>query len=141
MAPYDECLYFICVICFIGAVVVGKHCGSIFWPVVPFVLHLVVFAWFCVIGVLLTTTGVKEYKIVDQKNCNDSSKGYNVGDTCDPESFESSDSCPDMMCTYTFQKNIFGDWRNWFNLFAFLWTMEFVTALGEFVLARTYSKW
>jgi len=124
-----------------GAVVVGKHCGSIFWPVVPFVLHLVVFAWFCVIGVLLTTTGVKEYKIVDQKNCNDSTKGYNVGDTCDPESFESSDSCPDMMCTYTFQKNIFGDWRNWFNLFAFLWTMEFVTALGEFVLARTYSKW
>ena len=133
----NECnMYFIC---FIGAIVVGKHCGSIFWPVVPFVLHLVVFAWFCTIGVLLTTTGVKEYTIVDQNNCTKSS--YKVGDPCEPEIFEKSSQCPNMMCTYTFQKNIFGDWRNWFNLFAFLWTMEFVTALGEFVLARTYSKW
>ena len=107
-------MYFICAICFIGAIVVGKHCGSIFWPVVPFVLHLVVFAWFCIIGVLLTTTGVKEYKIVDQDNCTEK-----VG-TCDPANFEADSSCPTMMCTYTFQKNIFGDWRNWFNLFAFL---------------------
>ena len=99
----------------------------------------VVFAWFCTIGVLLTTTGVKEYTIVDQNNCTKSS--YKVGDPCEPENFEKSSQCPSMMCTFTFQKNIFGDWRNWFNLFAFLWTMEFVTALGEFVLARTYSKW
>ena len=133
----NECNMYI--ICFIGAIVVGKHCGSIFWPVVPFVLHLVVFAWFCTIGVLLTTTGVREYTIVDQNNCTKSS--YKVGDPCEPENFEKSSQCPSMMCTFTFQKNIFGDWRNWFNLFAFLWTMEFVTALGEFVLARTYSKW
>ena len=61
-------------------------------------------------------------------------------DICDPEEFECND-CPNMMCQFVYEKNIFGDWKTYYNLFAFFWTMEFVTALGEFVLASTFSQW
>lgn len=30
---------------------------------------------------------------------------------------------------------------NWYNLFAFFWSMEFVTAFGEMVLAGVFARW
>jgi len=133
-----------------GAKAVGKNCGSIFWPVVPFILHLVVFAWFALLSMYITSSGVNNYKVVnvnDNATCTNTcpdnpatNKSYSEGDICKPDSFECKD-CPDMMCRFVYEKNFFGDWKAWYNLFAFFWTMEFITALGEFVLAGTFSQW
>jgi len=132
-----------------GAKAVGRNCGSIFWPTIPFVLHLIVFAWFALLAMHISSSGFQKYSVVnvDNKNCSNScsnnpstNKPYEIDDFCKPEEFK-CDDCPDMMCQFVYEKNIFGDWKTYYNLFAFFWTMEFISALGEFVLAGTFSQW
>jgi len=132
-----------------GAKAVGRNCGSIFWPAFPFLLHVVIFAWFTFLSLYIGSSGTKKYTVVnvDKENCTNTcppnpltNNPYKVDDICDPEKFQ-CDDCPNMMCQFVYEKNIFGDWKTYYNLFAFFWTMEFVTALGEFVLASTFSQW
>ena len=72
-------------------------------------------------------------------------EGYKQNDTCHPSQFnQTCHNCPQITCQFTrYEKEggWFGSWMIWFNLFAFYWTMEFVTALGELVLAGVFSQW
>ena len=72
-------------------------------------------------------------------------EGYKQNDTCHPSQFnQTCRNCPQITCQFTrYEKEggWFGSWMIWFNLFAFYWTMEFVTALGELVLAGVFSQW
>ena len=137
-----------------GAKAVGKNYGSIFWPIVPFVLHLLVFAWFGILSLYLSSSGTKVYSVGFNGTCetgpvqtpcnNEQGVPFQNGDECTPPANIDPfcETCPEMMCQFTqYKRNLLGDWRTWFNLFAFFWTMEFVTALGEFVLASTFSQW
>ena len=130
---------------FSGAKAVGKNCGSIFWPVVPFVLHILVFAWFGILSLYLSSSGTKKYTVsLNSSTCDTPCNNLKNGDECYPTNTGDSfcETCPEMMCQFTeYKRDLMGDWKTWFNLFAFFWTMEFVTALGEFVLASTYSQW
>ena len=123
-----------------GAKAVGKNYGSIFWPIVPFVLHLLVFAWFGILSLYLSSSGTKKYTVSLNSTCDTPCNNLKNGDECDPTN--TCETCPEMMCQFTeYKRDLMGDWKTWFNLFAFFWTMEFVTALGEFVLASTFSQW
>ena len=55
----------------VGAKAVGRNCGSIFWPAFPFVLHVVIFAWFTLLGLYISSSGTKKYTVVnvDNENC------------------------------------------------------------------------
>ena len=68
---------------------------------------------------------------------------YQMEESCDPQTFNTSCNCPDISCQFTkYEKNgWFGSWMNWYNVFGFLWTMELVTAFGEFVLAGVFARW
>ena len=68
---------------------------------------------------------------------------YQLEESCIPSTFNISCNCPDISCQFTkYEKNgWFGSWMNWYNVFGFLWTMELVTAFGEFVLAGVFAKW
>jgi hypothetical protein len=47
-----------------------------------------------------------------------------------------------MHCQFTkYEKSAEGFWLQWFNLFAFYWSMNFVTAFGELVLAGVFATW
>ena len=56
---------------FSGKKVVGRNCGWIFWPTIPFVFHLVVFAWFLSIGLYIRSSGLNSVVNVDAKPCNE----------------------------------------------------------------------
>ena len=46
-----------------GAKAVGHMCSSIFFPLVPFVLHVVIVAWFAFVALYLSSAGEKTYTI------------------------------------------------------------------------------
>jgi choline transporter-like protein 2/4/5 len=71
---------------------------------------------------------------------------YALKDVCIPGVFNDTClNCPEIHCQFTrYDKEgggWFGSWMNWFNLFGFFWAMEFVTALGELILAGVFAKW
>ena len=55
----------------VGAKAVGRNCGSIFWPAFPFLLHVVIFAWFTFLSLYIGSSGTKKYTVVnvDKENC------------------------------------------------------------------------
>ena len=44
-----------------GTKAVGHMCSSVLFPVVPFVLHVVVVAWFAFVGIYLSSAGDRSY--------------------------------------------------------------------------------
>mgnify|MGYP001184644322 FL=1 len=46
-----------------GAKAVGHMCSSIFFPIVPFLLHVVIVAWFGFVAIYLSSAGQKTYTI------------------------------------------------------------------------------
>ena len=115
--------------------------------------------WFAAVAMYLTSAGTQIHTVnhinaspppedcFADGNClnPDTKEPYKQNDTCLPSTFnETCNNCPQITCQFTrYEKEggWFGSWMIWFNLFAFYWTMEFVTALGELVLAGVFSQW
>ena len=56
--------------------------------------------------------------------------------------FQTCLQCPVIQCQFTkYEKSAEAFWLQWFNLFAFYWSMNFVTAFGELVLAGVFATW
>ena len=78
---------------------------------------------------------------------------YKFGDSCNPEQFNqtcnSNSGCKVagketiISCQFLKYQSVVGirGWMQWFNLFGFYWSMNFVTAFGEMVLAGVFAKW
>ena len=68
-------------------------------------------------------------------------KPYLLGDACTPAEFNKTCvGCPPIQCQFTkYEKPADATWMQWFNLFGFYWCMNFVTALGELILAGKHS--
>ena len=78
---------------------------------------------------------------------------YKFGDSCNPEQFNqtcnSNSGCKvagkatTLSCSFLKYQSVVGvrGWMQWFNLFGFYWSMNFVTAFGEMVLAGVFAKW
>ena len=146
-----------------GAKAVGQMCSTTYFPIVPFILHVVVVLWFATLALYLLSSGTKIYRIyyddvanqqnqsiasppnhcLQDNNCINpaTTYAYKKYEQCDPNKFnESCHDCPEMTCQFNkYEKQgqhwLFSNWKNWYNLFGFLWAMEFVTAFGEMVLA------
>ena len=120
---------------------------------------LQVVLWWVAIAMYLTSAGTQIHTVnhisaipppdscFANENCLNpvTNEGYKQNDTCHPSQFnQTCHNCPQITCQFTrYEKEggWFGSWMIWFNLFAFYWTMEFVTALGELVLAGVFSQW
>ena len=60
-----------------GAKAVGHMCSSIFFPIVPFLLHVVIVAWFGFVAIYLSSAGEKTYSITynDESGINTDQSG------------------------------------------------------------------
>jgi len=62
---------------------------------------------------------------------------------CDPDSFQDCvSSCPNAVCQ--FFNNEMKEYVNYlhaFNIFSSLWSLFFISAFGEMVLAATFATW
>lgn len=119
---------------------VGDIMSTLFFPVIPYVLQLVFLAFFCVVAVLLAAAGKAEYRVMcAEDGCGCSHIKEN--ETCSFSDYNETD-CPGASCqfyAYTVDSNI--PRLHIYNVFALFWSMFFVSAFGEMVLAGTFASW
>nr|XP_053656194.1 choline transporter-like protein 4 isoform X2 [Cherax quadricarinatus] len=119
---------------------VGDIMSTLFFPVIPYVLQLVFLVLFCVVAILLASAGKTEYRIMcleDGCGC----PNVKENDTCTYEEFNNT-ACPGASCQffdYVVDPNI--PRLHIYNVFALFWSMFFVSAFGEMVLAGTFASW
>jgi len=114
--------------------------SSLFFPIVPFFLQLIVVCYFCVVAAFLASTGEQEFNVAhasDAEQC----QGLKDGDECNPETFSVDENCP---AECIFRKMSVPDEMNYlqlYNLLGLFWGLFFASALGEMVLAGGFSSW
>ncbi|XP_058795857.1 choline transporter-like 2 isoform X2 [Phymastichus coffea] len=124
--------------------------SSLFFPVIPWVLHLIVLLYGVTIFLYLLTIWEPNYRVEmmmeDECFCPDK---YTNNSPCVPDQFnkdcysgKSGEPCTMSAC------NLVSKDRPWFinyfhvvNVVGFYWLFFFISAFGEMVLAATFATW
>uniref|UniRef100_A0A4W4GIJ3 Choline transporter-like protein n=1 Tax=Electrophorus electricus TaxID=8005 RepID=A0A4W4GIJ3_ELEEL len=122
---------------------------TLIYPLVSFVFLVVCVSYWGITALYLATSGAPVYNVValnmSQSDCSTVITG---NQTCDPLAFNSSmyPSCPSARCVFIkynkdglFQRNLFN--LQIYNVFAFLWCVNFVIALGQCTLAGAFASY
>ncbi|XP_073243444.1 choline transporter-like protein 4 isoform X2 [Porites lutea] len=114
---------------------------SLFFPLVPWLLQLALFAWFVAVAVYLVTNGTAKYKVIDVPESGDPYNLTNSSD-CVTETFEQTYPNTSASCVLAgFQENVHLFRMQIFHFFGWLWIMNFIIALGQCVLAGAFASW
>jgi len=152
-----------------GSKAVAHMFSSLFFPIIPFLLQLVVVAWFMVVALFLSSWGITEHRIAltfnnntdvnftglpatcNQAQCkkdNGTGELFKIGDICDPgpapDAFNETcgSVCPAAECQFVkYTENADYSWMQFINIFGLLWGTFFFTAFGELVLAGVFAEW
>jgi len=107
--------------------------STLFFPLIPWIMQLILFAWFVGVLVFLVTSGSAQFKKVENGTVTNiactaaealNSAGANV-------------SCNFM--EYKTETNLFR--MQIYHLFGWFWLMNFIVAFGECVLAGAFASW
>lgn len=113
---------------------------ALFFPIIPWLLQLALFAWFLAVAVYLVTNGTAEYKVIDVPQ-GDQYNLKNISD-CDPMTFETKYPNTSASCIMAgFNQNVHLFRMQVFHFFGWLWIMNFIIALGQCVLAGAFASW
>ncbi|KAM9323888.1 choline transporter-like protein 4 [Gastrophryne carolinensis] len=126
---------------------IGYIMSSLFYPLVTFVLLVVCVAYWGITALYLATSGAPIYTIT---TVNASAPGCNnITGTkeCDPMNRSTyTSNCTEVRCTFykyktegLVQQNIFN--LQIYNIFGFLWCINFVIALGQCVMAGAFASY
>jgi len=150
-----------------GSKAVSSMLSTLFFPVVPFALHLFVIGSAMTIAVLLSSVRSPNntiyYKSADTdatSNVTQPPLGCDVGSCVNPDTnatYLFNDTCnmkdfakrgcdtgcqEEVLCRFvSYSPNSDSVWMPWFNLFGFFWGMAFVSAFAEMVLAHAFATW
>ena len=116
---------------------VGSILSSLFYPIITFLLQLVVMVWFVIVCIFLASSSHQQFNVVNTGADEDCPQ---ENDECDPGNYTAAtDQCE---CVFTkYGPNELENYLQLYNLFGFFWGLCFVVALGEMVLAGTFSSW
>ncbi|XP_061521098.1 choline transporter-like protein 4 isoform X1 [Phycodurus eques] len=127
---------------------IGQMMSTLFYPLLTFVLLLVCVAYWGSTALYLATSGEAVYKVVALNSSVNGCQRINGTVDCDPQIFKASDypTCPSAACIFVkyndeglFQRNLFN--LQIYNVVAFLWSVNFVIALGQCTLAGAFSAY
>ncbi|ERE89263.1 choline transporter-like protein 5 [Cricetulus griseus] len=127
-----------------GSKAIGYIPSTLVYPVLTFVLLSLCISYWAVTAVFLATSGLPIFKVmVPQGKC------IHEDETCDPEIFPKSHIpkvCPGASCNfYSYGgKSAYHSYHLIFqiyNLFALLWLVNFVIALGQCTLAGAFASY
>ncbi|XP_067057187.1 choline transporter-like protein 4 isoform X1 [Acropora muricata] len=119
---------------------VGEIKTSLFFPIVTWLLQLVLFAWFLAVAVYLVTNGTPVFKVIDALKVDP----YNLtnGTDCNPKTFENQFPNTSASCVMAgLEENVHLLRMQIFHLFGWFWIMNFIIALGQCVLAGAFASW
>jgi len=120
--------------------------GCLVFPLIPFLLHLVLVVWFLIVGSFLLSSRVQQFHVIngcDEENCTRmDGEPFESWDSCVPEEFINCTSCPESACVF----NKYGPQTlhlvlQWYNIFALLWSVAFVSAFGDMTIAGAVAQW
>ncbi|XP_055591982.1 choline transporter-like 2 isoform X2 [Uranotaenia lowii] len=138
-----------------GSKAVSAIFSTVFFPVIPWCLHILIISFAVVIGLHLASIGDPVHRVYGL-NASQScvcDNGYKDGDICDPKTFNDhcrnpvsrqSDGtrCIEAACHF---QNINSPkevgYFHAVNVVGFFWGICFVSAFGEMVLAFTFATW
>ncbi|XP_006501553.1 choline transporter-like protein 5 isoform X3 [Mus musculus] len=118
--------------------------SALIYPVLTFILLSICISYWAVTAVFLATSGVPIFKVmVPAGQC------IYEDETCDPEIFPYTNipkDCPGASCNFAFYggRSMYHNYILTFqvyNLFAFLWLINFVIALGQCALAGAFASY
>ncbi|XP_063885368.1 choline transporter-like 2 isoform X3 [Scylla paramamosain] len=120
---------------------VGSIMSTLFFPLVPYILQLIFLVLFCGVAVLLASAGKANYRIMCKSEAGCDCPAYKENDTCSMETFDAA-LCPNASCQFfDYVEDPKVPWFHAYNLFALFWSMFFVSAFGEMVLAGAFASW
>uniref|UniRef100_H9GHB3 Solute carrier family 44 member 5 n=1 Tax=Anolis carolinensis TaxID=28377 RepID=H9GHB3_ANOCA len=127
-----------------GSRAIGYIMSTLFYPIITFILIAICISYWAVTAVFLATSGEPVYKVMaNQSLC----KYANL--TCYPETFNTTNVtklCPGAQCTFAFYggESLYHRYIlvfQIFNVFVFLWLVNFAIALGQCTLAGAFASY
>ncbi|CAO2600497.1 Choline transporter-like protein 5 [Lemmus lemmus] len=118
--------------------------STLIYPVLTFILLSVCISYWAVTAIFLATSGVPIFKVMVPEG-----KCIYEDETCDPDVFPKTDIpkvCPGASCNFASYSGR-SAYHNYimtfqlYNLFAFLWLINFVIALGQCALAGAFASY
>ncbi|XP_013851693.1 choline transporter-like protein 5 isoform X4 [Sus scrofa] len=127
-----------------GSKAIGYIPTTLIYPVLTFIFLSICISYWAVIAVYLATSGVPVYKVITPKG-----QCIHENKTCDPQTFNTTEiakACPGAQCNFAFYggKSLYHQYITTFqifNLFVFLWLINFVIALGQCALAGAFASY
>ncbi|XP_055621858.1 choline transporter-like 2 isoform X3 [Toxorhynchites rutilus septentrionalis] len=137
-----------------GSKAVSAIFSTVFFPIIPWVLHILVIVFAVAVGLYLASIGEPVHRVYGLNSsttcvCNN---GYKDGDICDPIVFndhchnsvlrDNSGRCMDAACHFQeihSPKEV--GYFHAINVVGFFWGICFVSAFGDMVLAFTFATW
>ncbi|XP_038045562.1 choline transporter-like protein 2 [Patiria miniata] len=119
---------------------VGSMLSTLFWPIVPFLLQVVIITLWATIAVFLATSHKATF-VVYQAPGNFSLAN---GTECVPEEFQQGGMHYGSGASCMFQSYALPDYviyLQFYNLFGLFWLMEFVVALGQVTLSGAFASY
>uniref|UniRef100_A0A336LLH3 Choline transporter-like protein n=1 Tax=Culicoides sonorensis TaxID=179676 RepID=A0A336LLH3_CULSO len=141
-----------------GSKAVSSITSTVFFPIFPWLLQVCVIGFAIIVGCHLASIGTEVYKVTGMNtttSCVCTGRTYNDGDMCTPEEFNQhckntgaftnrarSDLCIDAACHFIqIQNPSIVTYFHGVNILGFFWTIFFISAFGEMVLAATFATW
>jgi len=120
--------------------------GCLLFPLLPFLLHLILVIWFLIVGSFLLSSRIQQFHVIngcEEENCTRTDgEPFESWDSCAPDEFLNCTSCPEAACVF----NKYGPQTlhlvlQWYNIFALLWSIAFVSAFGDMTIAGAVAQW
>jgi len=135
-----------------GSRAVGHMFSSLLFPIIPWLLQLVVVFWFLIVALYLASAGQQEYRVAFKSEaegsaepCVCANQNITANATCLPDEFEAANCstvCGGAVCQFVkYTKNKDYSLFAFINLFGLYWGVFFFSAFGEMVLAGVFSQW
>ncbi|KAF0302147.1 Choline transporter-like protein 2 [Amphibalanus amphitrite] len=119
--------------------------STLAFPLLPWLLQLGTVVLFTTLALYIASMGRAKYLVSSlPQSCRNVCGGYVFNGTCDPDAFEKScrTDCPEAECRFVqYEKFEIVPYLHAYNIFAMFWSLFFLSAMGEMVLAGAFSSW
>ncbi|XP_073090240.1 choline transporter-like protein 5 isoform X4 [Manis javanica] len=127
-----------------GSKAIGYIPTTLIYPFLTFIFLSICISYWAVIAVYLATSGVPIYKVITPEG-----QCKYENNTCDPEIFNTTEiakTCPGAQCIFVSYggKSLYHQYITTFqifNMFVFLWLINFIIALGQCALAGAFASY
>ncbi|XP_045148946.1 choline transporter-like protein 4 [Echinops telfairi] len=124
---------------------VGYMMSTMFYPLVTFVLLVICIAYWAMTALYLATSGQPQYVLWAPNTSVSGCEKASMNESCDPLAEQTNFSCPGMKCVFQGYLSTGLVQRSLFNLqiygiLGLFWTVNWVLALGQCVLAGAFAS-